>query len=420
MLWLRTLLVMLTASSLAVAEDWPQWLGPRRDGSTSEIIAPWEGSLKVLWKQPVGEGHSSPVVAGDRVYLHTRVKDTTQEALSAYSVKDGQPIWSKTYDRGNFKSLFGSGPRATPSVAGGKIYTLGITGLLTCFSADGGEQLWQVDALKEAKASNLFFGASCSPLVESNLVLLNVGGKGASLVAYNKDDGKVAWQTLHDRASYSSPIAIGAGDKRQAIFLTAKGLVSVAPKDGKVLWQYPLEDKLFESSTTPVVVGDMLFGSSITYGGLALKLIDSPAGPAVERAWMKPELNCYFSTPVAVGKDYLYIVTGTTPNLGGLLPGAKKQPNKADLRCVEMSTGKTLWTRPKVGTYHASVARTGDGKLLLIEEQGNLVLLDPNPKEYRELARTKICGNTWAHPAIANGHLYIRDNNDLVCVQLSR
>jgi outer membrane protein assembly factor BamB len=409
MAWSRCMLVLLVTSSVATAEDWPQWLGPRRDGSTAEKVAPWKGALKVLWKQPVGEGHSSPVVAGERVYLHARVKDTTQEVLGAYSVKDGKPVWTKSYDRGNFKSLFGGGPRATPTVSGGKVYTFGITGLLTCFGADAGDQLWQVDTLKQAKAPNLRFGASGSPLVEGNLIMANIGGKGASLVAYSKDDGKVAWQTLDDKASYSSPIAIGTGATRQAIFLTAKGLVAVAPRDGQVLWQFPLVDKLLESSTTPAVSGDLLFASSITYGGLALKLDNQATGPKVSQAWMKPELNCYFSTPVAVGKEHLYVVTGSL----GIL-----QPPQADLHCVEASTGKTLWTRPKVGTYHATLLRTADDKLLLIEEAGDLVLLDPNPKEYRELARSKICGNTWAHPAVANGRLYIRDNNELVCVQL--
>jgi len=416
--WSRCVLVLLVTSSVATAEDWPQWLGPRRDASTAEKVAPWKGAIKVLWKQPVGEGHSSPVVAGERVYLHARVKDTTQEVLGAYSVKDGKPLWTKSYDRGNFKSLFGGGPRATPTVSGGKVYTFGITGLLTCFGADAGGQLWQVDTLKEAKATNLFFGASGSPLVEGNLIMANIGGKGASLVAYSNDDGRVAWQTLDDKASYSSPIAIGAGATRQVIFLTAKGLVSVSPNAGKVFWEFPLVDKLFESSTTPVVVGDLLFASSITYGGLALKLENQTTAPKVSQAWMKPELNCYFSTPVAVGKEHLYIVTGTKPNLAALLPGGKKNPTQADLHCVEASTGNILWTRPKVGTYHATLLRTADDKLLLIEEAGDLVLLDPNPKEYRELARSKICGNTWAHPAVANRRLYIRDNNELVCVQL--
>jgi outer membrane protein assembly factor BamB len=415
---LASLSLLLMASSFARAEDWPQWLGPRRDGSTTEKVTTWKGPLKILWKQPVGEGHSSPVVVGDHVYLHARVKDSTQEVVGAYSIKDGTPVWTKSYDRGNFKSLFGNGPRGTPTVRDGKIYTYGITGLLTCFDAADGKQLWQLDALKEAKATNLFFGASGSPLVEGNLVFVNAGGNGASILASRAEDGTIAWHKLDDKASYSSPIAIGLPDKRQIIFLTAKGLVSLVPKDGHVLWEYPLVDRLFESSTTPVVVGDILFASSITYGGLGLKLEDGPTGPKVAKAWMNADLNCYFSTPVAVGKDYLYIVTGTKPSFAEVIPGLKRTPTQANLHCVEVATGKVLWTRPKVGTYHATLVRTGNDKLLLVEEAGNLVLLDPNPKEYRELARAKICGKTWAHPAVAGGRLYIRDDNNLVCVKL--
>lgn len=412
----RSLLLLLAVATMARAEDWPQWLGPRRDGSSAEKVVPWSGALKVAWKQAVGEGHSSPVVAGDVVYLHHWAKGSTEETVGAFSAKDGSPLWSVKYDRGNAKFPFGGGPRATPSVVDGKVYTFGISGLLSSFDAKTGAKDWQIDTLKELNAKNLFFGASCSPLVYGDKIFVNIGGKGASLVAFDWKSGQVIWKALDDKASYSSPIATGKGDDRRVIFLTAAELVAVAAKDGTVLWKYPLVDKLFESSTTPVIAGDMLFGSSITFGGLGLKM----AGGKVSEAWMNEKLNCYFSTPVAVGSEHLYMVTGTKPSLAALIPGGKKMPNKADLHCVEASTGKILWTREKVGQYHASLLRTGDGKLLLVEEAGDLVLLDPNPKEYRELARSKICGNTWAHPAVANGHLYIRDNTSLICVKLSQ
>ncbi len=407
--------MLIILPPVAFAEDWPQWLGPYRDSGTETKVTPWKGDLKIVWKKTVGEGHSSPVVAGDTVYLHSRVKDTNKEVVDAFAAKDGTPVWSKSYERAKGTFLFGNGPRGTPAVDKGKVYSYGLTGMLTCYDAKVGTQLWQVDALKDAQASNLFFGASCSPLIEGNLVLVNPGGKGASLVAYNKDDGKIVWKTLDDKASYASPIAIGDDKNRQVIFLTSQRLVSVSPKDGQVFWQVPLVDKLFESSTTPVLAGDILFGSSITFGGVGLKMENGANGPKAEQIWMKPELNCYFSTPVAVGKDYLYIVAGAKIAIPGF---GKKQAPSTSLHCVEAATGKILWSRPKVGAYHASLARTGDGKLLMIEEAGNLVLVDPNPTEYRELARGKICGKTWAHPAIADGHLYIRDDNELVCVKL--
>jgi outer membrane protein assembly factor BamB len=403
-LW--SLLVVIATAHVVQAADWPQWLGPRRDGSSTEKVAPWGSDLKVLWKQPVGEGHSSPVVAGGKVYLFTKKRDNNDEVIQAFDAATGEPLWSKAYNRGPFKSLFGNGPRGTPAVAGGKIYTFGITGILSCLDANNGERLWQVDTLKEYDAKNLFFGTSCSPIIEGDRVVVNVGAQGASLVAFNKDTREEVWKSLDDPASYSSPIAIGEGDDRRLVFLTGKRLVAVSPKDGSVTWEFPLVDKLAESSTTPVLAGDVMFASSITYGGVGLKL-ESPTKLG-EKLWHDENLTCYFSTPIAVGKE-LYVVAGTKP------PALF---NQATLHCLDLATGKKHWTGRKVGSYHASLLRTGDDKLLLLEEVGNLVLLDPTPKEYRELARAKICGNTWAHPALADGRLYVRDDRELVCVEL--
>jgi outer membrane protein assembly factor BamB len=407
---LRALVVLLAVAPAAMAADWPQWLGPNRDGSTTEKVAAWKEPLVVLWRQPVGEGHSSPVVAGGKVYLHTRIKDKTEEQLSAFDAATGKPLWQQPYERGKFTSLFGNGPRGTPAVVDGKVYTFGITGILTCFDAAKGEQLWQVDTLKKYKASNLFFGASCSPLVEGDLVLVDVGAKGASIVAFDRKSGDEKWKALDEPASYSSPIARGKGKDRQVVFLTGKRLIGLSPLDGKRFWDYPLVDKLMESSTTPAVAGDVLFGSSITAGGVGLRLTDGASGPQAVKLWEEPKYNCYFSTPVAVG-DHFYVVTGTKP---------PALVTKATLRCVEAATGRELWARDKVGKYHASLTRTGDNKLLMLEEEGDLVLLQPDPEGYRELARSHVCGTTWAHPAIADGRLYVRDGAELVCVELPK
>jgi outer membrane protein assembly factor BamB len=379
--WRRATLVLLLACTGAPAADWPQWLGPNRNASSPEKVAPWKGDLAALWRKPVGEGHSSPVIASGKVYLHTRVKDQDAEALTAYDAATGKQLWQTGYRRAPYKGLFGNGPRGTPAVAGGKVYTFGITGLLTCFDAGSGERLWQVDTLKEFNAPNLFFGASCSPLVEGDLVLVNVGGKGASVVAFHKDSGKVAWKALDDRASYSSPIAFGKGRSRQVVFLTGNALVSLAPADGSLFWRFPLLDLLSESSTTPVRVGDILVGSTITYGAVGLRLGTSGEKPAVKKEWNNPNLTCYFSTPVGVGKEYLYLVTGTKPPALSI---------ESTLRCVEAGTGKELWQQRGVGKYHAALLRTGDDKLLLLKETGDLVLLEPNPKANRELARAHV------------------------------
>jgi outer membrane protein assembly factor BamB len=391
--------------------DWPQWLGPNRDSSSQEVIASWQSPPRVVWRQPVGEGHSAPVVAHGRVFLHSKVQDKDEEEVSARDARTGDLIWRSTYPRGAFSSIFGNGPRATPAVSKDHLYTFGVTGVLTCFEAATGKRIWQIDTLKKFQAPALFFGASCSPLVEENRVFVNVGAKGASIVGFDAASGDIIWKSLDDRASYSSPIAFDQAPARQLVFLTQQGVVSLSPKDGQLYWKFPLVDLLSESSSTPLRAGDTLIASSITYGSVGLELANKGDQPTANELWKNPELTCYFSSPVSVGEDHVYVVTGTKP------PALNIQ---ATLNCVERKTGKVLWQKPKVGKYHASLIRTGDSKLLLLEDSGDLALLDPNPSEYRELARSQVCGETWAHAALANGRLYVRDHKELICLEFAK
>jgi outer membrane protein assembly factor BamB len=405
----RSLALLVVCASPVAAADWPQWLGPRRDGSSAEKVAPWKAPPKVLWHRPIGEGHSSPVVAAGKVFLLTKAAAKDAEQIAAYDVNTGEPLWHTEYSRAAFQSPFGLGPRATPSVVDGRVYTFGVTGILGCFAAADGKEIWKIDTLTEFKASNLFFGASCSPLVTDGKVVVNIGGPGASVVAFKIADGSVVWKSLDDRASYSSPVLACLGKECQLLQLTQAGLVSLNPADGSLLWKFPLVDKLNESSTTPVQIGSTILASSVTYGSVGLKLAMNDGKPNVEQIWKNPELTCYFSTPVAVGKEHVYLVTGR------LLP-----PPESTLHCVEIKTGKSLWKRPKTGRYHAALLRTGDDRLLLLDDNGELALFDPEPKEYKELARSKVCGQTWAHPALSNGRLYLRDDKELICLELAQ
>jgi outer membrane protein assembly factor BamB len=416
MRWQHALAALLVFVATSFAEDWPQWLGPRRDNSTTETVTPWKEPLKVVWRKPVGEGNSAPVVAGGLVYMHAKVAGKNAEEIVAFDAASGEEKWRTSYDCPEFKSLFGNGPRGTPAVANGKLYAFGITGILTCLDAASGKQLWQIDAIDKFQARRPLFGMSCSPLVEDNKVLVNVGAKGASVVAFDVNSGAVVWQKLDDGASYSSPIVFGKDKDRQVVFFTQEGLESLNPHSGDVFWKFPLRDTLFESSTTPIRAGDILLASSITYGSAGLRLEEKDGKPAYESAWKNPALTSYFSTPVPVGKDHIYIVTGTKPNLFG---GGGRTPNVATLHCIEAATGKILWKRPNVGRYHASLMRTGNDKVLMLDEDGFLVLIEPSAEKYQELARSKACGETWAHPAIANGKVYVRDHKEVICLGLN-
>jgi outer membrane protein assembly factor BamB len=403
-LYLGTLLTCILTSA-APAADWPQWLGPNRDGSTTEKVVPWMGELKPVWTKSVGEGNTSPVVSGGLLFLHTKVADKSAEMVQAFDAKTGEVKWEKTYDKAVFKPLFGHGPRSTPCVVRDRLFTLGITGVLACWNAADGELIWQKDTLAEFKEQNLFFGVSSSPIVVDDKVLVMLGKGKTGVVAFNVKDGSVAWKAGGDSASYSSPIVFGEGAKRQVVFLTGANVLSLSPA-GEVLWKYPFVDAMSESSTTPMKVDDILIASSVMNGSVGLKVTEKDSKPGVALGWKNPALTCYFSTPVAAGKDHVYMVTGS-------LTG-----KSITLRCVNAVSGKETWTKPNMGKYHAAMLKLGDGNLLLHDDNGNLMLLAPDIKQYKELARSKVCGETWAHPAFANGYFYVRDGKELLCYML--
>jgi outer membrane protein assembly factor BamB len=412
MRWVAASVAGLFITSVALCADWPQWLGANRDGSTTEIVKPWKGELTVLWRVPVGEGHSSPVVANGYVFLHTKGKDDTHEELHVWRAHDVSNHASIGFQRDNFSSQFGNGPRATPVVYGDHICCFGATGDLTIVAWRKQNQSLEIQqatsthAAKSYLAPSLMFGVSASPLLVGDKLIVIVGGKNGSIVAFNSKNNEEAWHALDDPPSYAAPVAIGEGEQRQIVCLTQKRLVSLSPKDGELFWEFPFKDQLAESSTTPVLVGDLLIASSVTLGSVGLKLTQKSGKPAIEQAWKNSALTCYFSTPAPVGEQ-IYMINGS------LIP-----PPSATLRCVETKTGKVLWSKPKVGKYHAALIHTGDDKLLMLDDSGYLTLIQPDPAGYKELARSKICGETWAHPAIADGRLYVRDNKELICVEL--
>ena len=399
---LPTFAVCLFATVPLSAADWPQFLGPNRDSASPEKVPVWKEKPKELWKQPVGEAHSSPVVAGGVVFCFYKVKDQEAEALAAFDAKTGERKWEKSYERAKFSPPFGAGPRGTPCVDDGKVYTLGNTGVLACWDAKSGDIKWKLDTLKEFNAKNLVFGVSTSPTVVGRHVIVMTGGKGAGIVGIDKATGKVAWQATDDRASYASPIVVG--DKNpDLVFLTGDHVRAVKADSGKAVWAYPFVDKLLESSTTPVKAGDLYVAGAVTVGSVGVKV----EGGEAKQVWKNPKLTCYFSTPVLVG-DYLYMVNGEAKFPGGTIT----------LRCVEAKTGDIKWEKPDAGKYHAALLKTGDGHLLMHDDYGNLRLLKPDPKEYTELAKAKVCGDTWAHPALCDGKLYVRDDKNLICLQV--
>lgn len=400
-----SLLVLLFSASPVLAGDWPQWLGPNRDGTSPEIVTPWKERLKPKWRLPVGDGHSSPIVKEGKVYLHFKDKQSEGETLICVDGATGKLVWEKTLPRTAFANQFGNGPRATPLIHQDRIITFGASGQLACHELADGKLVWKRDLLTEFSAKNLYFGASASPVAIGETVLISVGGKGAGMVAFQIADGSTIWKAIDDTATYSSPVIRPDG---LVYFLSQSGLQVVSAKDGKPVGKFPLVDRLNESATTPVFTKNGVFASSVTYGGAFL---DTQTGDSfLKPLWKNGGLSCYFSTPVLdTTGETIYMVTGS------IIP-----PPSSVLKCVEVKTGKVLWSRPKTGKYHAAMMRLGDGKMLLVDDFGDLRLFEPNKEKYTELAVSRICGQTWAHPALANSTLFIRDDGFLLAVDLPK
>jgi outer membrane protein assembly factor BamB len=411
MTWLRAALAAAVFTPVAAAADWPQWLGPKRDGGSSEAVEVWKDAPKAAWKAKVGAGFSSPVVAGGKVFVHARVPGKDREEVIAFDAKTGKEAWRAGYDRPPYQTFLNPGPRATPTVAGGKVFAFGITGTLAACDAESGKLLWHIDAFKKLGATLPRYGVCCSPLVVGNRVLVAVGGKGSSVAAFDTDTGDVAWQGLDEAANTSSPVLFTANAKAgklpDAVFMTSLRVVGLNPLDGSVSWEYPLPFQPSGASPTPIVSGGQIVTSTMTNGSTAIR-VAAGEKPTAEKGWQAKGLSGYFSSGVAAGKDRLYLVTNTL-----------KPVPRADLACVDAGTGKVVWRKEGAGYFHFGLIRTGNDRLLILDDAGTLKLVDASAGEYRELCSAKVCEGTLVTPAFADGRVYARDDRELVCVPLS-
>jgi outer membrane protein assembly factor BamB len=408
---LRAALIVALLAALAPAADWPQWLGPKRDGSTTEKVAAWKEPPKVLWRQAVGNGYSAPVIAAGRVFVHAHVKDKEAEEVVAYDAVSGKEAWRDSYPRPAYSSVLGTGPRATPVVAGKRLFALGINGLLTCYNVEDGKRVWQVDLYKHFEATLPGFAVCCSPLVIGNRVIVSVGGKGRCIAALNTENGEVVWQSLDDDASTSSGVIFAGSATRgrtpDVVFLTPLRLIGLDPLEGGLRWEHAMVFQPQGTSPTPIVIGDKLVASTQAHGAVAVQVSEKDDQTAAAAAWQNKGLKSYFSSGVALNET-LVLVTNTIEPLP-----------VTTLTAVDSKTGKELWRKEKVGYFHAGVIRTGDGKLLVLNDSGLLTLLEADAKGARELARAKVCGGTLITPSLADGRLYCRDDKELICLQLA-
>ena len=380
--------------------DWPQWRGPHRDGVSVEmdIARDWpRGGPPVVWRQPMGIAYSAVSVVGTRLY--TMLATDADEFAVCLDVADGSEIWREKAGP-RFDNDRGSGPRSTPTVHEGKVYVLSGVGVLHALDAETGDILWSRDFVEEFDSNTPGWGFSGSPLVEGDLVMVEAGGKeSGALAAFDKDTGDIAWTAGAGDAAYSSPVAITYNGTRQVLFLTPSALTSVAPADGTELWSYAWGDGI--NIATPLFVPDDLVFVSASYdkGSAVVRMSGQGDALAVEEVWASRVMRNHFNSSVL---------------LDGYLYGF----DNANLKCVEAATGHEEWSEAR--TFgKGSLVRVGD-RLIVLGEEGLLALVDATPDKYRRLAKVQMLeGRCWTPPTVAHGKLYLRNQEELVCLDVS-
>lgn len=402
--------------------DWPQFRGPNHDATSPEKIpTQWPPTgLRQVWKIPLKNGFSSFTLGGGQVYtLVTRDFDGgDQETCLALDAKTGQELWaapmgvgSSKYDGGGDSGAKGNdggdGARSTPAYDGGKVYAFSSRLMLKCLNAADGKEVWSCDLMKEHAGRNVHWESGASPLLDGDLVFVAGGGPGQSLLAFDKKDGHLVWKGEDDQMTQSTPVAATILGERQVIFFTQKGLVSVAPKTGAVLWRYPFRFS-GAAGCSPVVSGDIVY-CSVSYGigSGACKITRAGGAFVATEIWRLPgnnDLSSHWSTPVAFN-GCLY----------GIFGQAKFAT--APLKCLDLATGEVKWSKPGFGPGGVNLV---DGNLLVLSDVGDLVLVKAAPDAYTELARAHVLnGKCWNSVALSNGHIYARSTKEGVNLDLS-
>ena len=416
--------LLILGCQLLLADDWPQWRGPERDGVWREsgILRKFPpGGPRVVWRKPIGGGYSGPAVVGNRLYAMDRSAKDETETVLCLDAEKGDRIWEHTYAARYRGVDYGAGPRATPTVHDGRVYTLGTMGNLFCLGAARGEVLWEKDLKKAYNVKPLIWGLTAAPLIEKNLVIVSCGGKpSACVIALDWKTGEEVWKAVDDVVGYAPPVLIEAGGKRQLIQWTARNVISLDPTSGKEYWRLPFPSSSDLSVMTPVHHGGYLFVSAFFNGSLLMDLdSDKPGAKVHWRSEPSSEhdtriIHCLMSTPQFRG-DHFYGVDSY---------GA--------LRGIEISTGKRLWetlepTR-KARWSNAHLTPNGDATFIW-NEHGELVVARLTPGGYSELGRARLLDPTegtkgsravtWAHPAYSGKRVFVRNDEEILCASLA-
>jgi len=405
MTWRRskwTLLFIVPFLSVLSADDWPQWRGPNRDGAVSRSAAPasWPEQLKPRWKVTIGEGHSSPILVNKSIYVFTRQQG--REFLSAIDLESGKIVWQQSYSAPYTMNpaavSHGEGPKSTPVFAGGRLYTFGISGILTCWDAGTGKVEWRKELTSQHSGTSPDYGSAMSPVVDSGMLIAHVGGHdNGALTAFDAASGDVKWRWTGDGPAYASPIVVELGGVRQVVTETQSNMLSVASGTGQLLWKIPFTTEYDQNIPTPLVYHDELIVSGISKGIMAIRATQNAGKWSTETVWRNTDIALYMSSPVASG-DLLF---------------GFSQYKKGQFFCLDLHTGATRWTGPPRQGDNAAALISGEN-LVFLKDDAELIVAKATGQGFEPLHTYSVAQSpTWAHPLILRDGVVIKDTTTL-------
>lgn len=409
-LFITALLATCCLISIAAAEDWPQILGPNRNGISKEsgLIDQFpDDGPKVLWRSPLGIGMSGIAVVGETAY--TMFQDDSQQFIVALDVKSGKQRW-KSKIAPAFKNAMGNGPRSTPVIDRDQVFALSGEGILAGYSLKDGKQLWSVDLVAEFGGRPAEYGMACSPILTDEHVIITAGLAKATVAAFDRRSGKVAWTAgTGNPAGYSSPALLSIGQQVQLVAFHGSGVLGLDPKSGMEIWSYPYKTDYDCNIATPISVGsNVLISSGENHGTTLLKVPENSSG-SVSEVWSslgnRSVLRNEWQTSILID-GYLY----GFDNIGSAGP-------VTNLTCINAKTGERVWLKRRFGKGNLIAA---DGKLWCSTMEGELVIVKATPDKFEELHRTSLIGKTRQAPALSNGRIFLRDDTEIICVDVRK
>ena len=392
-------LVLFVLTTVTAVADWPQWRGPARDGVASTFTAPatWPARLTRRWQATVGTGHASPVVVANRVIVHSR--QANREIVAAYDLASGKQLWQDGVDAPytmNQAALgHGPGPKSTPAIADGRVFTLGISGIFSAHDLATGKLLWR----KTAPSAPPEFGTATSPMVDGSSVIAFLGGPGTgALTAMDVANGAVKWRWTGDGPAYTSPILATFAGTRQIVTQSQNRLIAVNAADGKLLWELPIKTPYEQNSVTPIVVGDLLLYAGLENPTTALRVASGAKGWTATPAWRNDQVSMYMSSPA----------------IGGATIFGLSNKNRGQFFALDAATGKTLWVGKGREAENASIVRAGN-YLLLATTNSELIVAKASASAFEEVKRYTVADSAmWAHPAFTGRTIVVKDVDKLI------